>query len=369
MASSDTDVGLSPDAMDEGMDTGEAADVTPTESTPQENPTVVDVAPPHPETGKFIGYDEQGGKMLSNKVTVYPDNSIKFQMGERMFYKSPYGRTIDITPKGGSPDEVLAKKAAEKGVIRSDFKTDEEFRSAAKDAVSGADTGKAIADAIASGTQPPVLTGMYRYGAAVRKALQEKGYDLTKANLEWQAMTRHMATMNSSQQVAITQNLSFLDDATKKVDDLVSAWNAGKFPILNKARLVAAKNGALGPEAQSIATQLDGQIQDTVAALSKVYMGAASPTSKSMELAAANLQSDWSAKTLHDMTNLIRTNAGYRRNAILASPVMGPNGPIAQTTAATTPPPPAANEVTRVTKDGRKAVFDATTKQFLRYAE
>ena len=32
-------------------------------------------------------------------------------------------------------------------------------------------------------------------------------------------------------------------------------------------------------------------------------------------------------------------------------------------------PPPSTNEVIRVTKDGRQAVFDADTKQFLRYAQ
>ncbi len=34
-----------------------------------------------------------------------------------------------------------------------------------------------------------------------------------------------------------------------------------------------------------------------------------------------------------------------------------------------TPKAPSTNEVTRLTKDGRKAIFDATTKQFIRYAD
>lgn len=49
-----------------------------------------------------------------------------------------------------------------------------------------------------------------------------------------------------------------------------------------------------------------------------------------------------------------------------AAPVVAPPRTATGTTAAPAAP---ANEVTRITKDGRRAVFDATTKRFLRYAD
>ncbi len=313
-------------------------------------PSETYMAPPPPSKDvKFVKYDQQGGKVLSNGVTVYPDNSTKFQIGDRTFYKSgQYGTVKDITPKGSTgttPQQVFDKKSAEKGILRTDFPEgkdgDAQYKAAAAAAISGADTGREIADAIAAGNQPPVLTGMYRYGPAVRKALAEKGYNLTAANLDWQATTKHMAAMNSSQQLKITQNLDNLDHALNLVDELSDKWKAGKFPLLNKARLAAAMQGALGPEAQSVATQLNGQINDMIANLGAVYMGTGTPTDKSLALAQNNLSADWSDKVLHDMTDLTRRNLAIRKNAIMTSPAikMGDQAAAAGTPAG----PPAPN--------------------------
>ena len=90
-----------------------------------------------------------------------------------------------------------------------------------------------------------------------------------------------------------------------------------------KAALMAAKQGLAGPQAQSIATQLDAQIGDVASEIGNAYMGGNSPTDHALKLAEKNLRSDWSESTLKDAINLARTNLKIRRNSIdQAAPIV-----------------------------------------------
>lgn len=186
----------------------------------------------------------------------------------------------------------------------------------------------AIADAIESGIQPPVMTGLYRMTGPVKAELARRGFDLTKATLDFQATTKHLATLNGSQQTRIRQAASTAYDSLDVIDDLSKQWDdarivkGGKIVPLNKAELALAKGGAYGQKAQDIATQLDGQITDVVSELGVVYMGGNSPTDHALGLAEKNLRADWSASTLQAMTKLARTNLRIRNNSIMNTPAI-----------------------------------------------
>jgi len=188
-----------------------------------------------------------------------------------------------------------------------------------------------IADAIVSGAQPPTTQGMYRNTAALRAALARRGYNLTAANLDWQAAARHMATLNGPQQTRLRQALETADHSLDIIRDLAEQWQGGRFPALNKGRLVAAKQGALGPEAQKIATTLEAQITDVTSELSNVYMGGNSPTDQALHLATKNLSADWSLPQLLAALDLARRNLGIRRNSIEQAGAQGvsPTNPYA----------------------------------------
>lgn len=81
-------------------------------STPQSVQDVIDAigadqqgntsAPPVPQaTGKekVVGVDKQGGKILDNGVTVYPDNSVKYQIEGSTFYQKSGQKPVRL-PKG-----------------------------------------------------------------------------------------------------------------------------------------------------------------------------------------------------------------------------------------------------------------------------
>jgi hypothetical protein len=246
--------------------------------------------------------------------------------------------------------ENMAKAASKKGVLRENYSSQEEYESAAKEILSGYEPGvvKDLSEGIKAGTIPPDLKGMYRFGAPVRAKLARDNYDLTKAQLEFQAAQRYFASANSTPQLKLRQSIDTAYHSLDKVDELAGKWKGGKFPIMNKANIVLAKNGTFGPEAQSLATQLDGQITDLTAEVAQVFMGGGTPTEEALKLAKYNLSSNWSEATLHDMTKLTRQNLQYRKNAIENVGPVSPSSKAEEASSAPTTTPPPASTTTKV---------------------
>lgn len=184
-----------------------------------------------------------------------------------------------------------------------------------------------VSDAVTGmreGTLPPQLPGRAskEYVALLGEA-KRQGYDLAGAATDWAATQKHVATMNGAQQLRLNQAVNALPEMLDSVDSLATQWKGGKFPILNKVNLALAKGGAFGPEASSIANQLDAQIADVTADLGNVYMGGNSPTDHALSLAEKSLKGDWDEKVIHDMVKLAKQNVQIRRNSINNTGVAG----------------------------------------------
>jgi hypothetical protein len=183
---------------------------------------------------------------------------------------------------------------------------------------------QAIADGIERGDMPPTVN---QYGRAVVGAvssiLAKKGYNLAAAQTDWNATQKHVATLNGSQQTRLRQAVNTAFHSLDVIEDLAKQWQGGKFPMLNKGQLVAAKAGAMGPKAQAIATQLEAQISDVTSELGNVYMGGNSPTDHALQLAAKNLSADWSLTQLQAALELSRKNLQIRSNSMVNVGVAG----------------------------------------------
>lgn len=175
-----------------------------------------------------------------------------------------------------------------------------------------------IGDAIISGKQPPELSGwgMAKIAPQTRSYLADKGYDFTAANLDWIAQKKYMQTLNGPQQTRLRQATQFAYDSLDVVERLAKQWDAGPYPILNKANMLLAKQGAYGQEAAKIATQLETQIADLTSELGTVYKGGNSSTDESLKLAATNLNGNWSRDVLEGNIELTRNNLKIRLNSI-----------------------------------------------------
>lgn len=211
------------------------------------------------------------------------------------------------------------------------------------------DDADAIANSIIDGDQPPVLTGLYRLAGPVRSALAKKGYKLADAMTDWNATQKHIATLNGSQQTRMRQAVDNAYHSIDVIEDLAKQWAGGRFPILNRAELKLAKGGALGAQAQQIATQLEAQISDVTSELGNVYMGGNSPTDHALGLAGKNLSADWTQDQLLSALKLARTNLQIRSNSMKN---VGPAGASATN--------PYAAPDTSVTGPGTTAPKDGT---------
>lgn len=339
----------------------------PTDETLQDLPEdymqPADVPTPSSKGAKFLKYNPDGSALLESggrQIRYFKqDGHIEWDMGGKTYAsKGPMLKPVIISsaPKTASELESLtAETAAKKGILRSAYPPGQEgdalyqkARAGALNATAGVDDiSQGIADAIISGNQPPELKGMYRHGPGIRKALQDKGYNLTDATLDWESTKKHIATLEGPQQLRMRQAIDNAYHSLDVIDDLSGQWDAGQFPLLTKVRLESAKQGVLGPKAQAIAVQLEAQIADVTSELGNVYMGGNSPTDQSLKLAQNNLSASWSKSTLKSATDLARKNLTIRDNSIKNSGTSragnryDQQAPVAQPAAApsSTPPP------------------------------
>lgn len=178
------------------------------------------------------------------------------------------------------------------------------------------------------GEQPPVLTGLYRASTSVRAELARNKFDLTKAQSDWEAMKKHISTLNGPQQERLRQAISFTTDSLDNIENLYKEWTSKgyntQFKALNKVTLQAAKQ--FGGEAGSVAQQLEAQINDLASELGTVYKGGNSSTDESLKLAAENLKGNWNELTFKRALQQVRQNLTIRRNSIMNSQSVTPSG-------------------------------------------
>jgi hypothetical protein len=263
--------------------------------------------------------DIAGGRSMY--ATVAPDpNAAPLSMEARRenILKMMPGPLADIQRQQWAKQDALE---ANTGLVKA--KTEAEQAKA--DAADNPDDNVTQAvSAMKEGTVPPQLPG--RASKDYTKILAEakrQGYDLATAATDWTATQKHIQTMNGAQQLRLNQAVNALPEMLDSVDDLASKWKGGKFPILNKANLALAKNGAFGKDAATIANQLDAQIADVTADLGNVYMGGNSPTDHALELAGKSLKADWDETVLRDMVKLAKKNVQIRQNSIRNTGVQG----------------------------------------------
>lgn len=237
----------------------------------------------------------------------------------------------DATIHVGSFEDYVARYAAAKGKTADSLTTAdiEDARKRYQQAddrpritvnTGNASDVKEVVAGMKDGTLPPQLPGRAskEYSAIMAEAHRQH-YNLAEAASDWTATQKHLATLNGAQQTRLRQAIGTATDSLDVIQSLADKWKGGRFPVLNKANLAAAKNGVYGKDAASIATQLEGQITDVTAELANVYMGGNSPTDHALKLAEKNLRADWDLKVLTDMIGLARTNLNIRSNSILHS--------------------------------------------------
>lgn len=283
----------------------------------------------HPEAADLLQHatnPEALKKIVDHFATLgeKPEPGFTLNPGDTRFDAA--GKQIaQAAPKGPEAITPYQQATLNQGDQRIGIERQNAARMAATASVSGGNTN--VQDAVkgmVEGTIPPQMPGRASkdYIALLSEA-KRQGYDLSAAVTDWNATQKHVATLNNNQQTKLQQSIQTAASSVDVIDDLAKQWDGGKFPVLNSVTLKLAKGGALGPKAQTIAQQLDGQITDVTSELAQVYMGGGTPTDQALKLASKNLQSDWSKQTLMDMTDLTRKNLKIRSNSMRNVGVQG----------------------------------------------
>lgn len=200
---------------------------------------------------------------------------------------------------------------------------------------SDADQTAQIGDAIVSGTGNPLMPKVYHLGPSIQAYIAKTypDYNLAQAQQIYSGTQRMLSTMNGPGQVRLKQAIDFTDQSIDKLAELADQWNGGQFPLLNKANLGLALQGAKGQEAQSLAARLEAQRKEVISELATVYKGGNSPTDEGLKLAETQFDSAWSKGTFEDAVKQAKQNIQYRKNSLdqLAGGV-GANNPYAPDT-------------------------------------
>lgn len=175
-------------------------------------------------------------------------------------------------------------------------------------------------EGVFEGNIPPEKLASWRDVTRVNAELQRKsketGINYPDLVLEWDATKKFVSSANSTQQVRLRQAIDFAQQSTKDLKTLSQEFKRSNFPILNRAQLVAAMNGAYGQDAAKKATVFNQQLTDIVADLGNVYMGGNSPTDEGLRLAQQNLQSNWSIDQLDAAIDNVDKLLTFRGNSI-----------------------------------------------------
>jgi hypothetical protein len=190
---------------------------------------------------------------------------------------------------------------------------------------------KAIAAQIRAAQQPPDIS---QYGrpasAAIASELAKPGpngerpFNLSSAQREWKAQLNLNRTMNGGQQVRLDESIRSGLAMYDRIDAIADQWNGNGWGILSRANLEAARQGVKGPDAQSLANQLTGQIGQLTSDVATIEQGGLTPTAEARHVAEQSLRDWWSTGTIKDMTAQGRVNMQIRHLARQTQETMTP---------------------------------------------
>jgi hypothetical protein len=189
-----------------------------------------------------------------------------------------------------------------------------------------------IADAIIEGNQPPDLGRLYGYSGAVRKALADKGFNLSKAALDWEAAKKSISALNSPQQQRLRQTIESVEGGIEPLKELSAEFERVGFKPANslivKSRIngISLRPGAmknLGEDQVKIVTRYVTQMNTMRDELAQAFNGGYAPTEASFRLADEILDPAYGSGQLDAALDQLGVNLRIRRTAIMSGAPVG----------------------------------------------
>jgi hypothetical protein len=181
-----------------------------------------------------------------------------------------------------------------------------------------------VANAIKSGHQPPNLSGLYGMSGPVRAALEENGFDLAKAQLEYSAAQKQIASLNGPQMVKFVGLAHSVNSTIDEVRELSKQMDNSGIPMLNHGRLVAYTQGAGNTPGGQLATRYLTAVNTLKEEFANLAQGGYAPTEAVWKLANDQINGDYGVKQMGSSLDEVQRLINYRVNGI---PGLQQNGP------------------------------------------
>ena len=184
-----------------------------------------------------------------------------------------------------------------------------------------------IGEAIIRGEQPPVLTGLYGDGPAVKEYLAAKGFDQTKAMLEYSRAQKQVAALNGPQMTRYVGLSKSVDSTIDRVNDLSRQMELGGIPFMNRLELQKYIQTQGNSEKGQLATQYQTAVGTLKEEFANLANGGYAPTEPAWELANKQINGDYGMKQLGASLGEVQRLIRYRLQAIPNMDTLGPGAP------------------------------------------
>jgi hypothetical protein len=175
---------------------------------------------------------------------------------------------------------------------------------------------QSIADAIESGLQPPITTGLYKMSAPVRAELSRRGFDLAKAQQQWNASQAFIKTLNSSQMVRFNGLATSVVNTIDEVKQLADQMKLSGIPILNKVKLEALIQTQGNTPSGQLAARYLAAVNTLKEEFANLANGGYAPTEAAWSLANSQINSNYGVDQLTSSLNEVQRLINFRVTAI-----------------------------------------------------
>jgi hypothetical protein len=191
----------------------------------------------------------------------------------------------------------------------------------------GKTAAQEIADAIAEGKQPPTTTGLYKQGAAVKAQLARKGFDLTNANLEWQAAQKQVQSLNGPQMTRYAGLAKSVVNTIDEVKGLSEKMQNSGIPMLNAAKIQEYIQLQGNSEKGQLAAKYLAGVNTLKEEFANLAQGGYAPTEAAWKLAEQQINGNYGVQQLSASLTEVQRLIRYRLQGIPNFQTLGPDAP------------------------------------------
>ena len=226
----------------------------------------------------------------------------------------------DHDGNGPNPDEVF-KKTNEMEAEAAQAKHASLFSKGSPEMVGN------IAQAIADGDQPPILTGLYGMSGPVRAQLEQGGFNLAKAQMEWTQAQRQISSLNGPQMQRFIGLASSVNNTIDEVRDLSQQMGLRGITAFNRAELQTLINTAGNTEKGQLAARYMAAINTLKEEFASLAQGGYAPHESAWALADQQINGNYGVNELDASLTEVRRLINYRVQGILGMSKLGPGAP------------------------------------------